>query len=150
MLTANDIMTSEVITVSLDTSVRELADILWKNMISGAPVLDETGGLVSVVTESDLIYQNKRVHIPTAISILDSVILLESPDKTEREIKKMAGVAVRDICAKELITVTADTPLDEIASIMSEKKSHTLPVVDKKKLIGIIGKSDIIRSIARG
>jgi len=150
MLTAKDIMTSEVITVSLDTSVRELADILWKNMISGAPVLDETGGLVSVVTESDLIYQNKRVHIPTAISILDSVILLESPDKTEREIKKMAGVAVRDICAKELITVTADTPLDEIASIMSEKKSHTLPVVDKKKLIGIIGKSDIIRSIARG
>ena len=55
MLIAKDIMTTNVITVQKDTSVNELAEILWKNKISGAPVLDDDGNVVSVVTESDLI-----------------------------------------------------------------------------------------------
>ncbi|MEJ2269780.1 MAG: CBS domain-containing protein, partial [Desulfobulbaceae bacterium] len=114
MLTAKDIMTTNVITVQKDTSVNELAEILWKNKISGAPVLDDDGNVVSVVTESDLIDQTKKVHIPTMISILDSVIFLESSKKTEKEIKKMAGNTVQDICAMELIAVSEDTGLDEI------------------------------------
>ncbi len=148
MLTAKDIMTTDVITVQRDTSVNELAEILWKNKISGAPVLDDEGNVVSVVTESDLIDQTKKVHIPTMISILDSVIFLESSKKTEKEIKKMAGNKVEDICAMELVSVSEDTGLDEIATIMSEKKVHTLPVLRDSKLVGVIGKSDIIRSMA--
>ena len=72
MVTAKDIMTTEVISVQKDTTVTELAEILWKNKISGAPVLDDDGNVVSVVTESDLIDQNTKVHIPTMVSILDS------------------------------------------------------------------------------
>lgn len=148
MLTAKDIMTTNVITVQKDTSVKELADILWQNKISGAPVLDENGQLFSVVTESDLIDQRKKIHIPTMISILDSVIFLESSKKTEKEIQKMAGNTVQDICASELVSVSEDTGLDEIATIMSEKNLHTLPVVMDGELVGVIGKSDIIRSMA--
>ena len=147
MLTAKDIMTTEVITVTTETSVRDLADILWKNRISGAPVIDSDDDLVSVVTESDLIDQNKKVHIPKMISILDSVLFLEKPGKMKEDIQKMTGATVRDIMAKELVSVTADTPLDEIATIMAEKNVHTLPVVAGKKLIGVIGKSDIIRTL---
>ena len=147
MLTAKDIMTSEVITVQMQTTVKELAEILWKNRISGAPVLDD-GNVVSVVTESDLIDQSKKVHIPTMISLLDSVIFLESSKKTEEEIKKMAGNTVQDICSRELVYVSEDTALDQIATIMSEKKVHTLPVMQDDKLVGVIGKSDIIRSMA--
>jgi predicted transcriptional regulator len=99
MLTAKDIMTEKVLTVRQDTPVNELAEILWKNKISGVPVVDDDGRVVSVVTESDLIDQNKKVHIPTMISILDSVIFLESSKKTEQEIRKMAGNTVQDICA---------------------------------------------------
>jgi len=148
MLTAKDIMTTKVITVQKDTSVNELAEIFWKYKISGAPVLDDDGNVVSVVTESDLIDQAKKVHIPTMISILDSVIFLESSKKTEKEIKKMAGNMVQDICSMELVAVSDDTGLDEIATIMSEKKVHTLPVMKDGELVGIIGKSDIISSIA--
>jgi CBS domain-containing protein len=148
MQTAKDIMTTKVITVRKDTSVKELAEILWQNKISGAPVLDENGKLFSVVTESDLIDQRKKIHIPTMISILDSVIFLESSKKTEKEIKKMAGNTVKDICAAELVSVSEDTGLDEIATIMSEKNLHTLPVVKDGELVGVIGKSDIIRSMA--
>ena len=150
MLTAKDIMTQEVITVRRDTPVNELAEILWKNRISGAPVLDDDGRVVSVVTENDLIDQTKKVHIPTMISILDSVIFLKSSKKTEKEIRKMAGNTVQDICAPELVSVSGDTSLDEIATIMAEKKVHTLPVMEGEKLVGVIGKSDIIRSLAGG
>ena len=147
MLTAKDIMTYEVITVEMQTTVKELAEILWKNNIGGAPVLDD-GNVVSVVTESDLIDQNKKLHIPTMINILDSVIFLESSKKTEKEIKKMAGNTVRDICSGELVYVSEDTGLDQIATIMAEKNVHTLPVMRDDKLVGVIGKSDIIRSMA--
>lgn len=148
MLTAKDIMTREVITVRQDTPIKDLAEILWKNRISGVPVLDENNEVISVVTESDLIDQTKKVHIPTMISLLDSVIFLESSKKTEKEIRKMSGNTVGDICASELVTVTEDTGLDDIATIMSEKSLHTLPVTQDDKLVGVIGKSDIIRSIA--
>ena len=148
MLKAKDIMTSEVITVKMETTVNELAEILWKNRISGAPVLDDDGKVVSVVTENDLIDQSKKFHIPTMISLLDSVIFLESSKKTEKEIKKMAGNTVQDICSKELVTVDEETGLDEIATIMANKKVHTLPVILDDNLVGVIGKSDIIRTMA--
>ena len=147
MLKAKDIMTREVITVRQDTPIKNLAEILWKNRISGVPVLDEEGTVVSVVTESDLIDQTKKVHIPTMISLLDSVIFLESSKKTEQEIRKMSGNSAGDISSSEFITVTEETGLDEIATIMSEKNIHTLPVMQDDKLVGIIGKSDIIRSL---
>jgi len=148
MLKAKDIMTSEVITVQMETTVNELAEILWKNRISGAPVLDDDGKVVAVVTENDLIDQSKKFHIPTMISLLDSVIFLESSKKTEKEIKKMAGNTVQDICSKELVTVDEETGLDEIATIMANKKVHTLPVLLDDNIVGVIGKSDIIRTMA--
>ena len=122
MLTAKDIMTTEVITVQMQTTVNELAEILWKKRISGVPVLDDDGKVVSVVTENDLIDQSKKFHIPTMISLLDSVIFLESSKKTEEEIKKMAGNTVQDICSRELVTVSEETGLDEVATIMANKK----------------------------
>lgn len=150
MLTAKELMSTSVITVTGETSVRELAKILSDNNIGGAPVVDDQGEVVGVVTESDLIDQNKKVHIPTVVAILDSFIFLESPEKMEKELTKMAGSKVEDIFADEVITVQQDTPLDEVATLMAEKKVHTLPVLDEKKLVGVIGKSDIIRTIAQG
>lgn len=149
MLTAKDIMTTEVITVSPDLPVKELADLLLKNRISGAPVVDAEGKLVSVVTESDLIDQAKKLHIPTMITILDSVLFLGSPGRVQEDIKKMSGTVVKDIAADRLITVSINTPLDEIASIMAEKRVHTLPVLSAGRLVGVIGKADIIRTLAK-
>ncbi len=147
MKTAKDIMTQNVVTVTPETTVKELAQLFSFHQISGAPVVDEDGKLISVVTENDLIDQTKKVHIPTVVTILDSVFYLENPDKMENEMKKIAGYHVKDICSDSLITVTEETPLDEIATIMSEKLVHTLPVLQDEKLVGIIGKKDIIRTL---
>jgi CBS domain-containing protein len=151
MLTAQDLMNTNIIAVTRDTAVRELAKILAANRISGAPVVDGLGQVIGVVTESDLIFQNKRVHIPTALAILDAFIFLEDPDKMEQEMKKMAGTTVADICTFKPVTVRENTPIEEVATLMAEKKVHTLPVLDENgQLVGVLGKSDLIRMIAEG
>jgi len=132
MLTARDIMSNEVITVHEEATVKELARVLAIHQISGVPVVNEQGGLVGVVTESDLIFQTKKVHIPTVITILDSVFYLENPHKMGDELKKMAGFKVADILTATPVTVTEETLLDEIATIMAEKNVHTLPVMRGK------------------
>jgi len=147
MKTAADIMTRNVITVTTSTSVKDLARLLTEHNISGVPVVDDSGALIGVVTESDLIDQNKKVHIPTVVSILDSVIYLESPNRMEKEILKIAGSTVADIYTPDITTVTVETLLDELATIMSEKSIHTLPVLEDGRLVGIIGKKDIIRAV---
>ncbi len=147
MQKAQDIMTKNVITVTPATTVTELAKLLSANSISGAPVLDSSGTLLGVVTESDLIDQKKKIHIPTVITILDSVFYLENPDKMEKEMKKIAGSTVDDIYTKEPRTVEEDTLIDEIATIMSEKNVHTLPVMRGDTLVGVIGKKDIIKTL---
>ncbi|MBM9538229.1 CBS domain-containing protein [Desulfobulbus alkaliphilus] len=149
MLKAQDIMSREVITVSEDATVRELATLLITHNISGAPVVNADGRAIGVVTESDLIFQNKKIHLPTAVAILDSFIFLERPGKTEKELKKIAGGKVGDICSRDLISVGPDTSLEDLATLMAEKKIHTLPVMEDGKLVGVIGKSDIIRTIAQ-
>jgi CBS domain-containing protein len=147
MLTAKDIMTRDVISVQNDTSVADLARLLTENNISGAPVLDASGQVIGIVTESDLIDGSKKLHIPTVLTILDSFLYLESPAKMEEEMKKIAATKVVDICSSLITTIPPDMPLDEIATIMAEKNIHTLPVLDNNKLVGVIGKKDIIKTL---
>jgi len=109
--------------------------------------VDDTGKVLAVVTESDLIDQSKKLHIPTVINILDAFLYLESPDKMQEEMKKIAGTKVGDICSGPPQTISSETQLDEIATIMAESNIHTLPVLDDGKLVGIIGKKDIIKTL---
>ena len=150
MLKAQDIMSQNAVTVNTNTSIRDLAALLLAHKISGAPVTDDNGKVIGVVTESDLIFQNKKIHLPTAVAILDAFLFLERPEKLEKELKKIAGSKVGDICSHDLISVTPETSLEELATLMAEKKIHTLPVMSGDNLVGVIGKSDIIRTIALG
>lgn len=148
MLKSSDIMTQSVITVKKETSVKELALILTKHSISGAVVVDDEDKVIGIVTQSDLIFQNKKLHIPSVVAILDSYFFLENPDKMEQEIQKMAGATVGDIFSGNVVTVQEDTTVAEIATIMSERHVHTLPVLKDNILVGVIGKKDIIKTIA--
>jgi len=149
MRTAKDIMTPDPITVTLDLAVEKLAAIFWENKISGAPVVDDREQLLGVVTESDLIDQAKRFHIPTVISILDAFIVLERPKQLEEEIRKMTGATVGDIFSRDVVSVTEDTTVESIATLMAEKKIHTLPVVRSGRVVGVIGKADVIRTLIK-
>ncbi|MBI5407493.1 MAG: CBS domain-containing protein [Nitrospirae bacterium] len=145
-----DIMTKEVVTVKPEMTIEELARLFTKHDISGAPVVDEAGGLIGIVTENDLIKMEQRLHIPTIITIFDAVIYLGSSKKFEDDLKRMAATKVSDIYKRDVVTITENTTIEEVATIMCEKDIHHLPVVKKGKLMGIVGKKDVVRAISMG
>lgn len=149
MITAKEIMTPEVITVTKTTSIKNLSDLFIKHRVNGFPVLDEDDQLIGIVTEKNLIEQNKNLHIPTVIALFDAVIYLESGKKFEAEVKRFNATQVKDIYTSNVVTVSSDTSIHEIASLMAEKSVHSIPVVDGKNILGIIGKLDIIKGLAQ-
>ena len=149
MLTAQDVMTREVCTVHEETDLKELAALFVEHNYKTLPVVDGAGRLVGVVSQTDLIEQDKPLHIPTVISLFDWVIYLESPKAFSDEVRKVSARKVGEICAREVITCAPATPIDEIASLMVEHKVHLLPVVDGELLVGVVARLDIIRSMSR-
>jgi CBS-domain-containing membrane protein len=149
MLQARDIMTKEVITVSPETKVLDLARLMAENKINGTPVVDNQGRLVGVVTQSNLIDRAKKFELPHVISILDAHFYLERPSTFKRNLEKLMGNLVADIMTAPAVTITADVEVDEIATIMARRQVHTLPVLEEDKIIGIIGKIDIIRALSQ-
>ncbi len=147
MLTAKEIMTREVITVRPELSVKQLARVLVTNRISGAPVVDSAENLLGIVTEKDLIERDKKLHLPTVITLFDAVIYLESEKHFKEELKKLAASSVEDIMSREVVTITEETSLQDIATIMSDRGKDLLPVVRDGRIVGIVGKEDVVRSM---
>jgi CBS domain-containing protein len=142
-------MPKDVITVKPETSLSDLSSLLVKHGISGAPVLDDSGALYGIVTENDLIRQNKRLHIPTVVSFLDAAIYIESSRKFEEEVRRVTATRVGDICVRKVVTITEDATVVDIATVMSEKKLYLLPVVKGGVVSGIVGKRDVVKAMAR-
>jgi CBS domain-containing protein len=149
MQTAGEIMTREVVTVKKETTVRELAELFTLHRIGSIPVVDDNGSLIGIVSESDLVEQDKNFHIPTVISLFDWVIYLESEKKFEKELKRMTAQTVGDIYTQDVETVTPSTPVSDVADIMSRKKINSLPVVEGGKIVGVVSRIDLIRTMIR-
>jgi len=147
MTKARDIMTKDVITVRRETTITELANLFAKSRISSAPVVNEAGELIGMVSETDLVEQDKSLHIPTVVSIFDWVIYLESDKRFEKELRKMTGQTVGDIFTAQLFSVSPQSPVSEIADIMSREKVHAVPVVEAGRVVGIVGRIDLIRTM---
>ena len=146
MLKARDIMTRELITVSPGTEITHAAKLLIEKGINGIPVVDEEK-LVGIICQGDLIVQQKRMPIPSLFTLLDGFIPLKTPKHFEREIQKIAATTVDKVMTPDPVTIGPDTSIEDIASLMVDKNIHTLPVVDGKKLVGIVGKEDILRTL---
>lgn len=149
MKTARDVMTTAVFTVTPETDLGTLAKLFAEKQVSGFPVVDGAGRVVGVVTESDLIHRDQRLHIPTTVTLFDAILVLGSTKKLEEEMRRIAATTVGEIMARDPVTVAPGATLPEIATLMGEKNVHTLPVTDGGgKLLGVVGKRDLIRAMA--
>ncbi len=97
MLQARDIMTKEVITVSPEMPVLDLARLLAEKKDHGVPVVDDDGQLVGMVTQSDLIDRARKFELPLVITILDAHFYLERPGTFKKNLEKMIGNRVADL-----------------------------------------------------
>jgi CBS domain-containing protein len=148
MLKAKDIMKTDVITVKPEMTVEELGRLFIEKDISGAPVVDESGNVLCIVTETDLINREKRFHIPTILRLFDAYITLESRSAMEEEIKRMSARLVKDICSGKVEGVSEETPIEDVATIMTDKRYSLIPVTRGRKLVGIIGRREMLKAIS--
>ncbi len=147
MLKARDIMTRNVITVKPDMDILQAAKLLLDNHINGLPVLDDAGRLLGIICQADLISQQEKLPIPSYFVLLDSVIPLNLPKTIEKELHKITAAKVADAMSAKPITVTPETSLEDIATLMVKHNIHTLIVMDRDEMVGIIGKEDVLRTI---
>lgn len=147
--TVADVMSHDPIVVQPETSIKEAIKILVEHRISGLPVVDQTGKLVGVISETDLLWQETGVTPPAYIMFLDSVIYLENPARHDKELHKALGLTVGEVMSGDPVTITPDQPLRKAAKLMQEKSIRRLAVTDEAgKVIGILTPGDIVRTMA--
>lgn len=123
-------MSRQPVTITMDMSITEALRVMRQRQVRRLPVLDESGDMVGIVSESDLLYAS-----PSPVT---SLSIYEMHDLLTR-------LKVSELMAKDVITVTPDTPLEEAARIMADSKIGGLPVVEDGRLVGIITETDIFK-----
>ncbi len=147
--TVTDFMTPNPITVMRTTPLKDALQILAREKISGLPVVDESGKLVGVISDSDLMWQETGAEPPPYIMFLDGLIFLKNPARYEKELHKALGQTVEEVMSDKPISTTGDRTLREAAKLMHEKHVRRLPIVNEEnKVIGILSHGDIIRAMA--
>lgn len=143
------VMTKQVIKVHPETSVHQIAKLMSENNISGLPVVDEHNRVLGVVTELDMIGRNARFKIPNFIMILDMIIYLETPGHFRERLEHMLGATAQDIMSKPAHSISPEATIEELASLMVDRRMNPIPVVQDNRLVGIISRSDIVRLMAK-
>jgi CBS domain-containing protein len=85
--------------------------------------------------------------IPSLFTFLDGLIALTSMKQIEKEVRKIAAIVVADAMTVDPVTVEPDTGIETVAALMVDNSFHTLPVVEAGRLVGIIGKADILKTL---
>jgi CBS domain-containing protein len=147
MLKVKDIMTKELITVSPQTEIAGAAKLLLEKRINGLPVIDDSGKLVGILCQSDLVAQQKSIPIPSVYTLLDSFIPLTSLKRIDKEVRKIAALKVEQAMTPNPVTVGLETDIEDVARLMVDKKYHTLPVMEGDKIVGVVGKEDVLKTL---
>ena len=147
MIKVKDIMTTNVITVTPQTEIVQATKLLLENHINGVPVTDETGKLVGILCQSDLIAQQKKLPVPSFFTLLDGLVPLTSMKYLESQVQKIAAISVAQAMTPNPVVVRPDSSIEEVAALMVDNNFHTIPVVHKGELVGIVGKEDILRTL---
>jgi len=147
MTTAREIMNPKPPYCGPDTSLGDISRRFAEEGLGGVLVVDDEQRLLGVITESDLIDQQRNLHLPTAVAVFDMVIPLGEA-RFEEELERMQALTAEDLMSANVTTVNGNTPLAEIATIMSDQSIHFLPVIDENTVAGVISKHDVIRALA--
>jgi len=138
-------MTCDVKTVPAGATLREVAEILISHNISGAPVVDDEGRLVGIISESDLLDERKRQSAIPRMALFGLFIV---PEKLLKEAyQEGQTLHVRDVMSRNVLTATEDTPLEHLADLMVRRRINRIPIVREGDLIGIVTREDVLRGL---
>jgi CBS domain-containing protein len=139
-----DVMTPRVISIETDAPITRAVRLMLQNRISGLPVVGPKGDLVGMVTEGDFI---RRDELGTQRRRNRWLELLIGPGRLADEYVHARGRKVEEVMTREPITVTQDTPLDEVVRLMERHRIKRLPVLREGKLVGIVTRANIMHAL---
>jgi CBS-domain-containing membrane protein len=142
---AMDVMTSHVICIGLDASVRSIAKLMTEHRISGVPVVDSNQQVVGMISEGDLLH---RVETGTQHRRTWWLEMDESAQALAREYVKSHGRKAKDVMTRDVTTVSPSTELADIANLLETRGIKRVPVVKDGKLVGIVTRANLIRALA--
>lgn len=140
-----DVMKTNVITVFPDTTYFEAAKLIYKNNFSGIPVVDHNYKIVGIISEKDLF----KAFYPNYIEFVKNPETYINQEEQEKNILEIKNNPISLYMSKNIITVSPETSVLSAGGIMLAHHIHRLPVVDKGKLIGIVSRKDIYKSILK-
>lgn len=141
---AKDVMTHSVVTIAPEAPIREAITRMIDHRISGMPVVDADVGLVGILTEGDLL---RRTETGTDAPRRRWLELLLGPGSSADEYAHTHGRVVRDVMSAAVISVGMEAPLAEVVRLMEENSIKRVPVVDGKRLVGIVSRADLISAL---
>lgn len=150
---AKDIMTKDVVVIKFNETIREATQKFAKHNISGSPVVDENDQIIGILSESDILaalkthYKELKMVYPTMTLIGVSFIELSKQKELFAAFKEVGDTPISDVMQKNVYSTTPDEPVETVIKMMNENNINRIPVVDNKKLKGIITRGDIIKGL---
>lgn len=143
-----EFMTTDVLTVRPDDDIADAMKRLVDREVDGAPVVDADGAVVGMLSASDLILQETRLHYPTAITLLGGYFEVPSSVKHfERDLERAVSAVVEDAMDDEPVTCEETATLEDVATLLHRHEISRVPVVRDGRLVGIVARGDILRAI---
>nr|WP_243137436.1 CBS domain-containing protein [Desulfofundulus thermobenzoicus] len=140
-------MRRDVYTVHARDKVRDVLNLFVEKHVSGVPVVDDRNNLVGIITDADIL---RQVHEPPSfLDFISYIVFYDGEAALEGKIQAMLEEPVRKLMTTDVITVTEDTGLSDVAQILSRRRFKKVPVVQGRKLVGIISRSDVVRYLVR-
>ena len=139
-----EIMITDVLTIRPDDKVEDAMRLMVDRNVDAVPVVDGSGNLVGMLSNSDLIVQESELHFPTVLSFLAATIEI-GHKHFEEDLRKALGSKVTDVMTPKPITITEDDTIERAATLMHEKDVSRLPVVKDGKLVGLVSRNDVLR-----
>lgn len=143
-------MTKDVVAVHENDEMKKVFKLMDKHGILGLPVLSDEGGVVGIVTESDLLPHFKTLKNPKIINVLGSLVYLENLKDFNENLKDHCAQIVKDIMNTDVATIRDNATLNEVIDLMAERKVSRLPVIGEMgELVGIVTRKDVVHEIAK-
>ena len=147
MVIVKDLMKENYYSIGEQEKVRDLLMLFVEKQISGVPVVSKDQTLVGMISDADILRQIQQP--PSFIDFMTYLVVLDSEKVMTEQIKEMLDKPVKDLMTKSVVTVEEDTDVATVAQILSRRKFKKLPVVQGKKIVGIISRSDVIRRLVQ-
>jgi CBS domain-containing protein len=139
---AGDIMTRNVITIDADSTITQAAQRMLDHRISGMPVVDQSGRVIGIISEGDLLH---RAETGTERRKSWWLGLVAGASSQAENFTREHGRTVRDVMTSNIVSVDEDAPLNEVVHLMESRRIKRVPVLKDRQVVGIISRANLMR-----